>query len=82
MLPTWKSTYLTLIPKTNHPSIPTDFHPINLCNIIYKVVANVLLNRMKPLFSALISSTQYAFVEGRSILENILIAQELMHSLQ
>lgn len=62
MLPSWKSTYLILIPKTDRLALPADFRPINP----YKVVANVLPNWMKPLLSDLISSTQGAFVGGRS----------------
>ena len=37
-------TVVALFSKIKSPSTPKDFRPINLCNIIYKIVSKVLVN--------------------------------------
>lgn len=78
----WKSTFLALIPKVPNPQSPAQFRPISLCNTLYKIVVKIMVNRLKPLLPKLIAQEQGAFVEGRSILENVLLAQELLHSIE
>lgn len=58
------------------------FKPISLCNIDYKVLFEVVLNRLKPLMSSLISPFQMDFILKRSIRENVVVAQELLHSIR
>jgi hypothetical protein len=41
------ATYIALIPKNSNPSSVIEFHPISLCNVIYKIIAKVLANRLK-----------------------------------
>ena len=54
-----------------------DLQPISLCNVVYKVVAKILANRLKVLLPKLVSSNQSAFIEGRSIIDKIVMAFEL-----
>ena len=42
-------TYICLIPKVNCPQKMTEFKPISLCNVIYKLVSKVLPNRLKKI---------------------------------
>lgn len=56
-----------------------DLRPIVLCNAVYKIVAKVLANRLKGVLEEYISASQSAFVPGRSILDNALVAIEVIH---
>lgn len=71
------STALALIPKCPNPSSMADFRPISCCNTIYKCIAKIISNRLKEVLPHIIDTAQSAFVKGRSISDNILIAQEL-----
>eukprot|EP00253_Pinus_taeda_P033970 PITA_33970 len=75
------STFIALIPKVEEANTPEKFKPIALCNVIYKIISKVIANRLKPIFLGIISEEQSGYVEGRQILDNILLAQEMIHTL-
>uniref|UniRef100_A0A2N9IUL5 RNase H type-1 domain-containing protein n=1 Tax=Fagus sylvatica TaxID=28930 RepID=A0A2N9IUL5_FAGSY len=63
------------------PESLSQFRPISLCNTVYKIVTKSIVARIRPLLSNLISPFQAAFVPGRRGIDNVIIAQELIHSL-
>ena len=49
MHPSLNSNFLALIPKIEKAEEPQGFRPIALCNVIYKILATILVNRLKPI---------------------------------
>ncbi|KAA3479420.1 reverse transcriptase [Gossypium australe] len=56
------------------------FHPISLCNVLYKIITKIIVTHFKPVFPKLIAQNQVSFVVGRHIMDNIIISQEIVHS--
>lgn len=75
-------TNLCLITKKHKPEKLVDFRPISLCNTVYKIISKVLSKRLKRILPGIISETQAAFVKGRLITDNILLAHEMVHALR
>ena len=75
-------TNLCLIPKVYPPSEMKEFRPIALCNVSYKIITKVLVNRLKKHLSNIISENQNAFIPGRMISDNIVVAHEVFHCLK
>lgn len=77
--PTLNETFLVLIPKLDNSELPSQFRPIGLCNVVYKMITNVIANRLKLVLLHITSNTQTSFVPGRHITGNIVIVQEVIH---
>lgn len=60
---------IALVPTTSDPETPAQFRPISLCNVLYKIPHSFLI------------SSQSAFISGRAIQENIIVAHEAFHHL-
>lgn len=71
-------TYICLIPMKLRANKVSEFRPISLISSLYKLIAKVLVERLKKVLPHIISDAQTTFVEGRQILGAILIASEVV----
>jgi len=75
------ASFIALIPKQEKATTPDRLRPIFLCIVVYKIICKVIANKLKPLILDLVSEEQTRFVERRQILNNIIQAHEVVHSL-
>ena len=67
----FNTTFISLISKTNDPHTYYDFKPISLCNCMYKILENVIDQRLKVVLKKNKSKEQFGFMEGHQIHEAI-----------
>lgn len=72
------STILALIPKKDKAQEMRDYRPISCCNVLYKVISKIIANRLKGTLPQSISYNQSAFVKDRLLVENLLLATEIV----
>jgi hypothetical protein len=70
--PKVNQTFITYIPKISQPITPRDFRPISLCNVIYKIIAKSLANRLKHHLPGYIDQAQSTFVAHQHISSNVI----------
>jgi len=72
------NAFIALTPKIDNPVKLNDFRPISLIGCMYNVLSKILGNRLKKVAQKVISASQFAFLEGRQMVDVILIATELV----
>lgn len=78
----FNSNFNALIPKKPNLDVISNFQPISLCNVLYKLVSKIITNRLKSIMHSIIFSNQSAFIVDRLITDNIIVAHELLHSMR
>lgn len=81
MLGVLNSTLLNLIPKKEGADNLDSFRPIALCIVVYKIITKLIADRLKICLPAMISEEQGGFVAGKKILDGIVIASKVVHSM-
>lgn len=73
---------ITLIPKVEGASNMKFFRPISLINCSFKIFSKILTLRLGKVSDRLVAKSQSAFIKGRYILESVVVAHELVHSVK
>ena len=60
----WNDTAIVMILKVENPDKVSQFRPMSLCNVVYKVISKILSSRMRVILPDIISHHQSAFVLG------------------
>ena len=72
------ASFIVLLPKKSTTKKISDFRPISLITSLYKIIAKVLSGRLRGVLHETIHTTQGAFVQGRQIMDAVLIANEIV----
>lgn len=75
-------TFIALTLKIEKTRAVSDFRPISLCNVVYKIITKAITNRLKPILTHIISSNQSAFIPDRLITNNVIISYEYLHKIR
>nr|KYP71396.1 Retrovirus-related Pol polyprotein LINE-1 [Cajanus cajan] len=79
---TINDTFITLIPKSDNVSSLKHMRPIGLCNVSYKILTKVLSHWLRSIMKDLVGPNQCSFVLDRHSSDNIIITQEVVHSMR
>lgn len=72
------NTFVTLVPKVKNAREISEFRPISCINTTYKIISKILTNRLVPIVQELVSPNQTAFLPGRLIGDNHMLATEMI----
>ncbi|XP_026383920.1 uncharacterized protein LOC113279438 [Papaver somniferum] len=75
------SYFLVLIPKLKGAKNAKNFRPIGLSNFCLKIITKIITVRLSKLMHKIISPQQFAFIKGRNIHEQALLASELVNEM-
>ena len=76
------ASFITLVPKVTNPQQLNDFTPISLVGCVYKIISKILSSRLKRVLNKVIDPRQSAFLEGRGLLDSVLVANETLEEVK
>lgn len=69
---------VTLIPKSVEAKEMKDMRPIACCSIMYKIISKILTIRLSKIINFMVDDSQLAFLPGKVIQDDIIMAHELL----
>lgn len=75
-------TNIALIPKADQPETLREFRPISLYNVSYKIITKIISRRLRSIMGKMVGDHQCSFILGRQSSDNIIVAQEVIHSMK
>lgn len=79
MNPRVNSSYICLILNCRNATTLKNFRPIGLCNTQYKIIMNLISNRIKPFLQSLIVHNQDNFLSNKRTFDNVIIVLEYIN---
>ncbi|KAJ1695019.1 hypothetical protein LUZ63_011717 [Rhynchospora breviuscula] len=76
----WLQCAVALIPKIDEPEKPSEYRPISIGNVAYRLLMKLVANRLRPQMRKVIANQLNAFIKGRSITDNVIMVKEALHS--
>lgn len=73
------ATYVVLIPKKSGVTSLKDFRPISKVSGMYKIIAQMLSERLKYVENKLVNKHHMTFIKGKRIMDVALIASEYVN---
>jgi hypothetical protein len=74
--------FISLIAKCDKPTSFSDYMPISLCNLVYKIITKIIANRLNLVLSKSLSLEQFGFLLDRQIMDVVGVTQEAIHSIK
>ncbi|KAA3484892.1 reverse transcriptase [Gossypium australe] len=74
------ATNIVFIPKIAQPMNLSNFKPISLCSVLYKIISKTVANHFKKVLDCCIDEAQSAFVLDQLITDNVLLAYEVLQT--
>ena len=76
------ASFITLVPKVANPQHLNEFRPISLVGCVYKIISKILSSRLKRVLNKVIDPRKSAFLEGRGLLDSVLVANETLEEVK
>ncbi|XP_026410816.1 uncharacterized protein LOC113306045 [Papaver somniferum] len=76
------SNFLVLLSKIESARSPQHFRPIGLSSVSFKIFTKIITTRMSYLMNKLISPHQDAYIKGRNIQDQIVLASEMINEMK
>ncbi|KAL3700949.1 hypothetical protein R1sor_018971 [Riccia sorocarpa] len=67
-----RTAVIKMIPKSDNKTKLTNWRPLSVMTLTYKLIAKLMAERLKKLIPALVDTQQAGFIKGRSITSNLL----------
>ena len=74
----WKTSYITPIPKAGDRSIIQHYRPICSLSTTPKLLEKLVVEQLAPQFSSFICQEQHGFLRGRSTTSNLMVFQDFV----